>query len=244
VLFPFGHGSSYTTFQYTSPRVSSTTFKDVAGVTVTVDVTNTGSVAGKEIVQLYVRDHASKLARPPKELKAFAKVALAPGETRTLSFPLDFRAFAYYHPAYDRWITEDGAFDILIGASSADIRCTLTVTLQATLRLPTILNRESTIREWLEDPGGKAALEPHFGEMMAQAIRVFGNDLSGNGGNGGSGPGDPGVMGVLEMPLLSVLHFQEGRLPVPADALVDALLKEVYGKESPVRELAALTPDR
>ena len=122
VLFPFGYGLSYTTFAYSNPQVSATTFKDVDGLTVTVDVTNTGSVAGKEIVQVYVHDQKSGLVRPDKELKGFAKVELQPGETKTVSIPLDFRAFAYYHPEYKQWITEDGEFDILIAASAADIR--------------------------------------------------------------------------------------------------------------------------
>ncbi len=127
-LFPFGYGMSYTTFDYQNPKVSSQTFRDVDGLTVSVDVTNTGKMAGKEVVQVYVHDHKSRLVRPPKELKGFAKVALQPGETKTVNVSLDFRAFAYYHPAYRQWITEDGEFDILIGASSADIRCTKTVT--------------------------------------------------------------------------------------------------------------------
>ena len=122
VLFPFGYGLSYTTFAYSNPKVSATTFKDVDGLTVTVDVTNTGRVAGKEIVQVYVHDQKSGLVRPHKELKGFAKVELQPGETKTISIPLDFRAFAYYHPEYKQWITEDGEFDILIAASAADIR--------------------------------------------------------------------------------------------------------------------------
>lgn len=152
VQFSFGYGMSYTTFTYKNPKVSAVTFKDMDGLTVSVDVTNTGKVAGKEVVQVYVHDHESGLVRPPKELKGFAKVELQPGETKTVILTLDFRAFAYYHPAYQQWITEDGEFDILVGASSADIRCALTVMLQSTLELPCILNRESTLRDWMEDP--------------------------------------------------------------------------------------------
>ncbi len=155
VLFPFGYGLSYTTFAYSNPAVSASTFKDVDGLTVQVDVTNTGAMAGKEVVQVYVHDHKSNLVRPPKELKGFAKIELQPGETKTVAIHLDWRAFAYYHPAYQQWVTENGGFDILIGASSADIRCTKTVTLQSTQERPSILNRESTPREWLvgEPPG-------------------------------------------------------------------------------------------
>ena len=141
VLFPFGYGLSYTTFAYSNAKVSAETFKDVDGLTVTVDVTNTGNVAGKEIVQVYVHDQKSGLVRPQKELKGFAKVELQPGETKTVSIQLDFRAFAYYHPEYKQWITEDGEFDILIAASAADIRHTLTVTLESTLQ-PALHSRQ------------------------------------------------------------------------------------------------------
>src|SRR5512143_3572800 len=156
VLFPFGYGLSYTSFSYSNGQVSAKTFKDVDGVTVTVDVTNTGNVTGKEIVQVYVHDQKSELVRPQKELKGFSKVELQPGETKTVSIHLDFRAFAYYHPEYKQWITESGDFDLLIGASASDIRCRLTATLESTLNLPCILDKESTIREWLADPRGKA----------------------------------------------------------------------------------------
>jgi beta-glucosidase len=147
VQFPFGYGLSYTTFSFENPKVSSTHFRDVDGLTVSVDVTNTGKLAGKEVVQIYVHDRKSQLVRPPKELKGFAKVELQPGETKTVTLALDFRSFAYYHPSYKQWITEDGEFDIMIGASSADIRCVKTVNLQSTLKLPSLLNRESTVRD-------------------------------------------------------------------------------------------------
>ncbi len=92
--FPFGYGLSYTTFAYSNLELSSHDFRDVDGVVVSLDVTNTGAVAGKEIVQVYVHDRAAALARPPKELKGFAKVSLEPGETKTVSIPLNARAFA------------------------------------------------------------------------------------------------------------------------------------------------------
>jgi beta-glucosidase len=85
-------------------------------------VQNTGTVAGQEIVQVYVRDVASALVRPEKELKAFTKVHLEPGETKTVTFHLSQEAFHYYHPAHNGWFVEPGTFEILIGASSQDIR--------------------------------------------------------------------------------------------------------------------------
>ena len=221
VLFPFGHGLSYTTFEYRNPGVSSGTFRDVDGLTVSVDVTNTGKLAGKEVVQVYVHDHKSKLVRPPKELKGFAKVELQPGETRTVSVPLDFRAFAYYHPAYRQWITEDGEFDILIGASSADIRCTKTVALQSTLKLPSILNRDSTLREWTEDPRGMSVLAPLFEQMYAQMQANFGGD----GADIGMDP-----MGFLmDTPLAGLLHFVGSSMPQSPEEMVDEFLAKVHG---------------
>jgi beta-glucosidase len=214
VQFPFGYGMSYTTFTYKNPKVSAATFRDVDGLTVSVDVANTGKVAGKEIVQVYVHDHKSGLIRPPKELKGFAKVELQRGETRTVTLALDFRAFAYYHPTYQQWITEDGEFDILIGASSADIRFVLTVTLQCTLVLPCQLNRESTIRDWLEDPRGKRVLAPFFEQMSAQMQTDF-----------------CGSEGEMEMPLLALLHFQNRALPESPEDMVDGLLAQIYGAD-------------
>ena len=224
VLFPFGYGLSYTTFGYSNPVVSASTFKDVDGLTVKVDVTNTGSVAGKEVVQVYVHDHKSNLARPPKELKGFAKIELQPGETKTVTIHLDCRAFAYYHPAYQQWITEGGEFDILIGASSADIRCTKTVTLESTQDLPSILNRESTPREWMEDPRGKRVFGLLFEQLKAQMAAVFGVSSEG----GSLGLVDP-MSWVMDMPLRDLLQIRDSALPAPADEIVDELLEQVRG---------------
>ncbi|MGB0920715.1 MAG: beta-glucosidase [Alphaproteobacteria bacterium] len=127
VLFPFGHGLSYTRFTYANLQSSAQQFTADTAITVTVDVTNSGDVAGAEIVQLYVRDVESTLHRPAKELKSFAKIHLASGETQTVSFMLDKRAFAFYSTQHSDWIVEPGAFDILVGASVADIRAEASV---------------------------------------------------------------------------------------------------------------------
>ncbi|HTP09457.1 MAG TPA: glycoside hydrolase family 3 C-terminal domain-containing protein [Anaerolineae bacterium] len=226
VLFPFGYGLSYTTFAYSNARVPAKSFKDVDGLTVTVDVTNTGKVAGKEIVQVYVHDQKSTLVRPEKELKGFAKVELQPGETKTVSIKLDFRAFAYYHPEYEQWITEDGEFDILIGASAADIRQTLTVTLASTLKLPCILDRESTVREWMADPRGKAVFGPLYARMEEESRKRF--------GGGDERYANEGAIGmdimemIVDMPLVSVLMFQQNALPAHPEDMVADLLQQVH----------------
>jgi beta-glucosidase len=218
VQFPFGYGMSYTTFSYKNPKVSATTFKDKDGLTVSVDVTNTGKAVGKEVVQVYVHDHKSGLVRPPKELKGFSKIELQPGETRTVSLALDFRAFAYYHPAFHQWITENGEFDILIGASSADIRCIQTVTLESSQELPSLLNRESTVRAWIEDPRGKDVIAPLLQQMETQIQVNFG---------GGEADRMEALGFMMEIPLLNALHFQENALPISPEDLVDVLLAQI-----------------
>ena len=120
-LFPFGHGLSYTTFEYGHLKVAK---KVKAGepVTVTLELKNTGKVAGKEVVQLYVSDLVSSLPRPSKELKGFTKVSLKPGESKMVEFTLDERSLAFYDPHKKAWVAEPGEFELLAGSSSRDIR--------------------------------------------------------------------------------------------------------------------------
>ena len=227
VLFPFGYGLSYTNFEYNNTKVSAKTFKDVEGVTVSVDITNTGDLAGMETVQVYVHDQESELVRPEKELKGFAKVELQPGETKTVSISLDFRAFAYYHPKHRQWITENGDFDLLIGASSADIRQKETVTLESTIVLKSLLDKESTVGEWLDDPVGRVVLYPLMTLLLEQSQHLF-----------GSGDDDEETFSrniltmVSGMPLASVLTFQQELLDKPVDQIVDELLSRVHQEEA------------
>ncbi len=122
VVFPFGHGLSYTKFKYTAIKLSSTSIKDSDTVNVTFKIRNTGDVAGAEIAQVYVADKESTIFRPEKELKAFKKVFLEPGEQKEVTLTLDKRAFAFYNVKTHDWCVESGEFDILVGASSRDIR--------------------------------------------------------------------------------------------------------------------------
>ena len=130
-LFPFGYGLSYTTFAWDNLRLSSDTLAPGETLTVGIDVTNTGERAGADVVQLYVGDPQAALARPEKELKGFVRVILEPGERRTVSLPLDMRALAYYDDAKAAWVAEAGVFEVLVGASSADIRARAQFTLAA-----------------------------------------------------------------------------------------------------------------
>ena len=121
-LFPFGHGLSYTTFTYGKPVASAKTMAADGTLTVTVAVKNTGSVAGKEIVQLYVGDDKCSVLRPVKELKHFAKVALAPGEEKNVTFTLTPDDLKFYDEASAAWKYEPGKFKAYVCASSADVR--------------------------------------------------------------------------------------------------------------------------
>jgi beta-glucosidase len=131
-LFPFGFGLSYTTFAYDNLRLSSDILSPDQSLTVRIDVTNTGDRAGQETVQLYVGDVTARLSRAEKELKAFAKLALGPGETQTATLTLDRTALAYWDDATHRWVAEAGEFEVLLGSSSADIRARATFLLTET----------------------------------------------------------------------------------------------------------------
>lgn len=117
-LFPFGHGLSYTNFAYSNLIVK----PGDKTVEVGVDVKNTGQREGGEIVQLYISDSTSSLPRPPRELKEFRKVKLAPNKTERVNFQLNKDAFSFYDPKQEKWIFEAGRIEILTGASSGDIR--------------------------------------------------------------------------------------------------------------------------
>lgn len=121
-LFPFGHGLSYTTFQYGKPSANKTVMSSDDTITFTVTIKNTGSREGQEIVQLYVSDKKSSLPRPVKELKAFKKVKLAPGKEKQVSFTIAKDALSFYNPAQKGWVAEPGKFEAVIAASATDIK--------------------------------------------------------------------------------------------------------------------------
>ena len=152
VAFPFGYGLSYTTFAYSNLKLSMENPTEKDTVMVYADVTNTGKSAGKEVVQLYIRDLTGSAIRPEKELKGFEKVFLEPGETKTVTMELNKRSFAWYNTELHDWSAASGDYEILVGASSRDIRLTETLHLNSSQRLPMHVHMNTTLGDLLRNP--------------------------------------------------------------------------------------------
>ena len=176
-LFPFGHGLSYTSFKYDNLRLSTKKIMPDQTLTVKVDVTNTGKVAGKETVQLYVRDVESTFARPEKELKAFAKIELKPKQKKTLTFTLDREAFWYFNSAGNRWAVEPGEFEILIGSSSRDIRASAKVVLEPEPR-GSRFHAGLPIKSLLNDPHSRAVVTKYIGGFLLMPDMSMAGDMT------------------------------------------------------------------
>ncbi|WP_041623764.1 glycoside hydrolase family 3 C-terminal domain-containing protein [Spirochaeta thermophila] len=174
VLFPFGFGLSYTEFAYTGMKVSAGEVSADDQLVVEVSVKNVGKRAGKEVVQLYVRDVESSVVRPEKELKGFEKVFLEPGEEKTVRFTLDRRAFAYYEPEVQDWVVEEGEFEILVGASSRDIRLSERVTLRSNDRVPFEVGRNTLLGDLLAHPATRS-----IGEEVVAGLTRPGGPMEG-----------------------------------------------------------------
>ncbi|WP_291531579.1 exo-alpha-(1-_6)-L-arabinopyranosidase [Bifidobacterium sp. UBA4282] len=165
VTYPFGYGLSYATFDVHDATVAKTGPRDAE---VTVTVTNTSDVAGAEIVQVYVAPPKAKVARPVHELKGFAKVSLAPGESKSVTIALDDRAFAYWSERFDDWHVEGGTYTVEVGVSSRDIVSRLDVEIDDDGKIMN-LDEWSTFGEWLDDPIGAPILQHVLDDMGREA---------------------------------------------------------------------------
>jgi len=198
VLFPFGHGLSYTNYEYSNLKLDKTEMKDTETILISCDIKNTGSCAGKEAVQLYVHDVESTVGRPINELKGFTKISLMPGETKTVTFTLNKRSFAYYEPRINDWFVETGAFTISIGASSRDIRLTTSLTVEGTIDIPIHYTTDSMLRNVMKHPHGKAFLSELLGKRLQNSSSQ--NHL-------GEGDANARHNSAMEMPLSSLTTF-------------------------------------
>ena len=168
-LFPFGHGLSYTDFAYSNLKLSSSDITENDQLQVTLTVTNSGKVKGKEVIQLYVADKESTVQRPVQELKAFDKIELEPGESKEVSLTLNNRDFSYYSKVYDRWLAESGEFDILIGSSSRDIRLKGSLNLSNSEKL----NYKMTEFSFFSELWGNPQLKPLLIAFMPKWIKAM-----------------------------------------------------------------------
>jgi beta-glucosidase len=197
VRYPFGHGLSYTSFQTSDLHVE-TTGPDTA--TVKVRVTNTGSVFGKHVVQLYVATAAGPVRRPARELRAFTKVALAPGETRQIDFTLGRRAFAYWDIELSQWVVSSGDYTIQIGETVSDIVAEQAISMGGDV-IHRRLTLESTVSEWFSHPVvGSTLMEGLSAGMSAEQIK--------------HSEANPSELKMVEsMPMQQFLAFIGGAIP-------------------------------
>ncbi len=202
VLFPFGYGLSYTTFDYSDLRVS------VSGCTaeVTVTVKNSGKVRGKEIVQLYVRDCESSVIRPVKELKGFEKVDLEPGEEKDVTFQLDSRAFAFYSVKIHDWFVESGDFEIMIGRSSRDIVLAQTIHIESEDRMPYVCTMNSTVGDLMKIDCAR--------KYMDKFVAAFAGAMEGNSDGNEMGESTRLMMEhqLRDNPLRVMVSFSDGAI--------------------------------
>jgi len=229
-LFPFGHGLSYTEFAYGPLTVDKSALAENQLVTAKVTVTNSGKTAGSEVVQLYVRDLEASVLRPVRELKGFAKVFLAPGETQTVEFTLDRRAFAFWSVDEGRWVVETGEFELSVGSSSRDLRATAVVHIKSTKLPKRTFDANTTLGSLVDHPVGGLVVTA----VLAQFSKAFGTY-------------EPGSATALmmqnminEMPLRNLVRMSGGRLP----PLFLTLLLGVLNGLEPLSALDRFIPNR
>ena len=167
VRFAFGHGLSYTTFEIGNLRLSSDSMDDNGSIDVTVDVTNTGSIAGKEVVQLYISDENGTPDRPLKELKGFAKVELQPGETKSVTMTIDARSLSYYEVKLGDWFAPAGKYMIQVGDASDHIMACAQITFATAKTVPMRMDSSITIGELMKNPKTAAVLQGMMAQMAA-----------------------------------------------------------------------------
>ncbi len=217
VLFPFGHGLSYTTFALSDLRLSADKITDQETLTATVKVTNTGSRPGKTVVQLYVGDKESTVLRPVRELKGFEKVELQPGESRDVTFALDKRAFAYWNTQIHDWHVETGAFTVEAGLSSRDLQASAEVTVESTVELPQHYTADSIFMDIMADPKAAKAIEP----MLAGIRKAFAPNAEEN-----SEAAEAAVSSDMSMAMLQYMPLR-GLLSFSPDTVTDSTMEEL-----------------
>jgi beta-glucosidase len=233
VLFPFGYGLSYTTFEYSDLHLSQAQISDTDTLQVMFKVRNTGELAGKEIVQLYVQDVDSTVFRPEKELKGFAKVELLPGEEKEISLELGKRAFAFYNTEIDDWQVESGTFEILVGASSNDIR--LKSNVEVTSDPPSLAVDADKLFTYFNFPKGKPVSQKDFEALLGRAVPL--NQTPRKGAYTMTTPLGDMTDSFIARQLYGLVKKQMGQMLQGQEDTVIALLMEAMMREIPLRSM-------
>lgn len=222
VLFPFGHGLSYTTFAFENLRLSAAEINDTDTLTVTVTAKNTGAVPGKTVVQLYVgKGQTDQVIRPVKELKGFDKVFLNPGESKDVTFTLDKRSFAYWNDELGDWHVETGEYTVSIGHSSRDLAVCAAVKINSTVRIPTYYTLDTIFMDLMADPEAVKALAPIL-DAIKKALVPGSDDKTAAASEAITEEMNLAMMNY--MPLRGILSFGGGAIaPESIEAILDKL---------------------
>jgi beta-glucosidase len=235
VLFPFGHGLSYTTFKYSDLQLSRSEISDTDPLTAMVKVKNTGSMVGKEIIQLYVRDVESSAFRPQKELKGFAKVELQPGEETEVSINLTPRAFAYYNTDLKDWVIESGVFEILVGASSQGHLLSATVEVSSTHTAAYTMVDGDKSSVYYNFPKGTPVNQKDFEELLGKPVSP--NSGPQKGMYTINTPIGDMTDSFIGRQLYNFMGKQMAKMIEGQEDTPTALLMEAMAKESPLRTM-------
>lgn len=222
VRWAFGHGLSYTEYEYSNLKLPTERLDDRNSVKVTVDVKNIGQMAGKEVVQLYVSDKNGTAGRPVKELKGFSKIELQPGEKKTIEFTLTARDLSFYHEGLGDWYAPTGTYEVSIGHASDEIALTGEILFKTDKQLPLFVNGSTTIGELLAHP----VTAPIVGQMM-QGMEgpmggMQGDDAENMEDSLGTGAEMMEAM-MVGMPLKSLASFAGAEVAAQIDQLIQTL---------------------
>ena len=218
VLFPFGYGLSYTDFSYSNLHLSADSIRESEPLTVSVDVTNTGSIAGAEVVQLYIGAKGRKpngIIRPVRELRGFDKIYLEPGETKTVTFTLDSRAFAVWNTTLHDWYVDTREYTVEICANAFDVLLSAPVNVTGEKDIPYTYNMNSIVGRLMHDPKGAA--------ILANLQNVFGGEAAAGDGEDSAVSSEMAIAMMEGMPLRSLPGFVDTIKKPMLQQLIDML---------------------
>ena len=220
VRYPFGYGLSYTSFQVGNLSIDKKDLSDTETAKVSVEIENTGKREGKYVVQLYISPKSSSMSRPVRELKGFEKVMLEPGEKKRVVFQLSQRAFAYWEEEIHNWYTEEGDYEVQIGADAETILCAETIHVQASGHRPVRIGRNTTMGELSANPAVSAAFQAMMGGNAGAQEAAQSN---------GSEAAQEAISGEMmaammqDMPLRQLVSFVPGMTWETLDQMIAAL---------------------